>query len=101
MWYQVMTALDEDSEAQINGTVVIAYIHGLTADHTELFSNGVSELTKLPYRRVALHFCYDSPTLRPVMLLIQSLLDRKARLHFRHHYGKQSLSSTPTKVAFK
>jgi hypothetical protein len=100
LWYQVMTALDEDREAQINGTVVIYYFHGLTADHTDLVLNGCAGfLFNLPFRRVVMHFCYDNPILRPLMALIQSLIERQTLFRFRHHYGKQLLFPTP-KAAF-
>jgi hypothetical protein len=88
IWYQAMTALDEDREAQIKGTVIIGYFHGLTADHTDFFSNSCFALTKLPFRTVAVHLCYDSPILHPAMSLIQEMTCRQIRIRFRHHFGK-------------
>jgi hypothetical protein len=42
---------------------------------------------RLPYRNVAVHFCYDNPTIRPALHLLALVASKQTRLRFRAHFG--------------
>ena len=44
----------------------------------------------LPFRNGAVHFCYDSSTLRPLIGVLQRVLNNHNRLRFRAHYGEST-----------
>ena len=85
-----MVALEEDEDAQIKGFVNITYFVGWrTADpnfmeclqHVHILNDAV------PFRFVGMHFCYDLPKLRPVVLFAQRVVGVNNRVRFRAHYG--------------
>jgi len=43
--------------------------------------------SSLPYRNVAIHFCYNNPAMRPALRLLQLVAGRDNRIRFRTHFG--------------
>jgi hypothetical protein len=85
-------AVLEDEESQKRGICVIAYnVGNPTVDRTQVWRNG-RLLGSLPYRCVALHYCYDNPKIR--LLLNLTMFDTHTRTRFRHHYGTYSFLPT-------
>mmetsp|Transcript_10934 Transcript_10934/g.31344 ORF Transcript_10934/g.31344 Transcript_10934/m.31344 type:complete len:811 (+) Transcript_10934:50-2482(+) len=84
IFYIAMAAL-EDVSTQQRGIVIIAYnVGNRSIDHVAAWKNG-KLFACLPYRLVALHYCYDNANLR--LLLSLTLFDKHTRTRFRHHFG--------------
>jgi hypothetical protein len=93
MWYQLMAAL-EDEDTQRKGMVSILYNIELVTpepEYPELLKNAHMINDAVPFRNVAVHYCYDSASLRPAMTLYQLVVNGNIRLRFRAHYGKKLL----------
>jgi hypothetical protein len=90
MWYQLMAAL-EDEDTQRKGMVSVLYnieLGKAEPDYPELLKNSHMINDALPFRNVAVHYCYDSASLRPAMTLYQLVVSGNIRLRFRAHYGE-------------
>jgi hypothetical protein len=92
MWYQLMAAL-EDEDTQRKGIVSVLYNIELAKpepEYPDLLKNSHMINDAVPFRNVAVHYCYDSASLRPAMTLYQLVVSGNIRLRFRAHYGKLS-----------
>ena len=90
-----MNALLDDEDAQKTGFVTISHNVGCTIG--DLFPEGSKHLHMMvegvPIRSVGLHFCYDSPQLRPFVLFLQHCFNMDVRIRFRAHYGMYKVAS--------
>ena len=86
-----MTAIEQDEHVQKKGFIAIGYRIGCDqGDPTffETFKHMPILTEALPFRTVAVHFCYEHSQLRPLALLIQNAINAVDRLRFRVHFGK-------------
>jgi hypothetical protein len=81
----------EDEEAQKNGLVCVYYsidLHSVEPLYLDLIRRIRILNDSLPYRNVAIHYCYNNPTIRPAMHLLQLVAGKENRVRFRTHFGK-------------
>jgi hypothetical protein len=87
-YYNVMSNVEDDEEAQKRGIVACAYVmgEGLKLDLEIVRKTGKLRNT-LPVRFNSAHFCYNDPLMLPVLNLGMFLMGTHTRLRFRTHYG--------------
>lgn len=89
-YYQFMAAL-EDENTQKKGIVNVIYNVDCTSINLrmdkETFSAGSAFVEALPFRIVAMHFCYNNERLLPIMSFIQLAVGQQNRIRFRAHFG--------------
>lgn len=85
-----MAAL-EDEDNQRKGFVAVLYnLHLDKVDdrYRELLTNASKINAGLPFRVVAVHYCYSNASLRPALALFKLTCSYNLRLRFRAHFGK-------------
>ena len=96
VWYVIMKEVEADEDIQKKGIVAVTYQVGQIGQDKRLkaFMKKIDLIVgSLPYRVAAFHFCYDRPTLRPVMFIAQQVFGRSTRLRFRAHFGTSPLAN--------
>ena len=84
-----MSSALQHEQVQKDGIVGIVY----NIDATKPNASFMEATTKahlfwsLPFRHVAVHYCYNNPFMKHVMALFQLGLDAPDRLRFRSHFG--------------
>jgi hypothetical protein len=88
-WYMIMCEL-ENENTQKKGIVTVFYNVDTTAAES-LYLDLVRRMRvvddSLPYRNVAVHYCYNNPGMRPALNLLQLVAGKDNRLRFRTHFG--------------
>ena len=95
----MMTALQEDEQAQIHGIVSIGYYLGtdeVTSQLTNLMARGGPLLMAIPFRPTAFHFCCDKVALKPWASFIMMVMGKDIRMRFRTHIGKSERHACPS-----
>eukprot|EP00525_Craspedostauros_australis_P005031 CAMPEP_0198108244 /NCGR_PEP_ID=MMETSP1442-20131203/304_1 /TAXON_ID= /ORGANISM="Craspedostauros australis, Strain CCMP3328" /LENGTH=235 /DNA_ID=CAMNT_0043763473 /DNA_START=89 /DNA_END=796 /DNA_ORIENTATION=- len=84
-----MALVQGNLDAQQRGIVGVGYMVGLqkekfrdgsTADNLKLIMG-------MPFRYAALHICYDSPKMKPVISVLQVVANLQTKVRFRAHFG--------------
>ena len=88
-----MDMLQDDEDAQRKGVVKVFYNVGMggtspTMDTDLMFKGAPVLFEAMPFRMVAMHYCYDDPRIRPAMSLLHHVIGRSGRVRFRAHFGK-------------
>eukprot|EP00529_Nitzschia_sp_RCC80_P022304 CAMPEP_0113451484 /NCGR_PEP_ID=MMETSP0014_2-20120614/6361_1 /TAXON_ID=2857 /ORGANISM="Nitzschia sp." /LENGTH=478 /DNA_ID=CAMNT_0000342839 /DNA_START=182 /DNA_END=1618 /DNA_ORIENTATION=- /assembly_acc=CAM_ASM_000159 len=91
IWYSIMCAM-EDERAQRTGLVNIFWVIDVGVTENLYFDliRHVSIIEEsLPYRSVGNHYCYNNPSMRPALNLLQLVAGKDNRVRFRVHRGSQ------------
>ena len=86
----MVSAAEEDEELQKRGNIALNYFVGcfhVDRNMLDVYRNSHLLIDSMPIRTVGSHFCYDTPQIRPIMMLMQSLIGMDHRVRFRTHYG--------------
>ena len=93
MWYMAMSNLEHDEETQKKGFIVVRYHVGAPSLptnelglHLQIQGKAVF-VESCPLQVKGFHFCYDNPTLKPLLNTIQLVIGKHHRARFRAHYG--------------
>mmetsp|Transcript_13007 Transcript_13007/g.20941 ORF Transcript_13007/g.20941 Transcript_13007/m.20941 type:complete len:477 (+) Transcript_13007:249-1679(+) len=90
VWYSIMSALENDDEAQKNGIVNIYYSVDLGSIEP-LYIDLVRRIRiindSLPYRNACTHYCYNNPAIQPALNILQLVAGKDNRVRFRTHIG--------------
>jgi hypothetical protein len=87
VWYQVMAALEHDTELQQNGMVTIVNTLGHDFSLQPEFNRKIGALKDLPLKISAIHYCYGDARIRPAIALFQLAMGTRNRCRFRSHLG--------------
>eukprot|EP00934_Nitzschia_sp_Nitz4_P001182 Nitzschia sp. Nitz4//scaffold38_size140716//53689//55150//NITZ4_003139-RA/size140716-snap-gene-0.142-mRNA-1//1//CDS//3329550054//1182//frame0 len=92
-WKNEMMAMLEDEAAQTKGIVEVFRLtdegHSIAGQGLEVVRDGGHVFSSFPFRRVALHCCYDDPKLKPILFLIRSSINKDTQARQRFHFGSR------------
>ncbi|CAJ1951276.1 unnamed protein product [Cylindrotheca closterium] len=90
LYYMMQTAM-QDENMQRKGIVVILYFVGNDASlfGFNIFKSVFQTRLAVPHRLEAMHICYDSKTLRPIVSGLRFFLDKRGRTRSRIHFGNE------------
>lgn len=77
----------KDEEAQIKGTVMVMYNYEGFIARIDLKRNVHAVRNAMPLRVDAVHYCYSSILLRPLVAGMRLFIDAESRFRVRPHYG--------------
>ena len=89
--YTIFLAL-QDVETQKNGFVMVGFNTGKNRVMDRGAAWAIQKISRLiPMRMSTIHFCYDSPKMRPMMTVAMMIMGARRRVRFRAHYGEIDL----------
>lgn len=94
-WYQIMSSLEDNEEAQLKGFCDVVYCPGNILRDVPSSFNRFSKVARrngkmlegLPARISTFHFCYDDPRVKFVITALGNSFGKQIRLRIRTHYG--------------
>ena len=98
--YIMLLAL-QDVETQKHGFVLIGFNSGKNRVTDRGAAWAVQKISRLlPIHLAAIHFCYDSLKLKPMMTVAMLMMGAKRRIRFRGHYGENCQYPVPAEFSF-
>lgn len=90
LWY-ILATTTKEIETQKKGFIMVIYNVGKAGRMDVGWIKKMHSMPwAIPHKLCGLHFCFDNHAIRPIVSGLQYLLNKRARLRFRAHFGDAS-----------